>query len=374
MATLDLGLLRKLADWSTGGFPVTSVYLDVDGRRYPRRADYLTRMEELLKGARNDEPDRERRRSVAADLDRVRRFVRDELDRSGIRGLALFSSSGAELWEDVALPRSIREGVEVGARPRLIPLEALLEGLETFCTVVVNREKARVLLTSGGGIEEVTDVLDEVPGQHDQGGWSQSRYQRHIEDHVQRHLKHVSEVLLRLAKRRPFDHLILAGSDEVVADLERELHDYLRRTVVDRAPLAMTARAADVLALSMKVEDRLHARRESEAVDRISSEVGAGTGRAVGGLEDTVAALEAGRVDTLVVLSDLSAPGGRCPSCGHLEPRPRPCPACGARMEDAPDLVEEAVESALRQRCRVETVSDAPPLAAIGGIGALLRF
>jgi peptide subunit release factor 1 (eRF1) len=41
---------------------------------------------------------------------------------------------------------------------------------------------------------------------------------------------------------------------------------------------------------------------------------------------------------------------------------------------EVPDLAEEAVELALRQRCRVETVADGDPLAEVGGVGALLRF
>lgn len=374
MATLDEGTLRALAGWSTDGFPVTSLHLDVDGRRYARREDYLTVMEDLLKSIDPGGLPRDHHRSVEADVERIRRFVREEFDRSGDRGLAAFCSSGSGLWEAVALPLPVRSGVEVGPRPRLIPLEAMLEELETFCTVVADRERARFFVTSLGRVVELGELEDEVPGWHDQGGWSQARFQRHIKDHVQRHLKRVADRLLALAKRGRFDHLVLAGTEELVADLERELHDYVARRVIDRTSMRIGAGPDEVLRHVLELESRLEAKREAEAVDRLIHEVGSGTGRASAGLAETVSALETGRAETLVVSPALSADGVRCPSCGHLDTEGVRCPACGAALEGTAQLVEMLVESALRQRCRVETVEGSEQLERLGGIGALLRF
>jgi peptide subunit release factor 1 (eRF1) len=83
-------------------------------------------------------------------------------------------------------------------------------------------------------------------------------------------------------------------------------------------------------------------------------------------------------VETLVVSLGLTAEGVRCPSCGHLAADGARCPICGAATEPEPDLVEEAVEAALRNDSRVETVpagvEGADELEGAGGIGALLRF
>jgi len=49
---VDHSLLRKLAEWDPAGVPITSVYLTVDGRRYPRKSDYEVRLDELLRRAR----------------------------------------------------------------------------------------------------------------------------------------------------------------------------------------------------------------------------------------------------------------------------------------------------------------------------------
>ena len=372
MPAPDPGLVRKLAEWETGGLPVTSLYLDVDGRRRPRRSDFVVRAQDLLRRARDEvSEDRDAARSAGRDLDGIGRFVRDDFDRHGVRGLVVFACSDTGLWQEVALAAALRDRLVIRPRPYLLPLEAVLERSEAFGVVLVDRAKARLLRACLGEVQEVSDILDEVPGRHDQGGWAQARLQRHIEDHVQRHLKHVADVLLRQRQHGKFDRVILSGPHEVVAELERELHDYVRRAVVDRATLPTGATAAEVLALATGVEDRLEREREGEAVRRVLSD--AAGGRAVAGLEETLEALAAGRVDTLVVASDLEAAGARCPACGRLTGAGSRCPACGSATEAVPDLPEEAVEAALRQGCRVETVS-AGELASVGGIGALLRF
>lgn len=374
MATLDRGALRKLADWTTDDLPVTSLHLDVDGRHSVSRAELLTRLDDLLKSVDAARWDRRGQRSVTGDLDRIRRFVRDEFDRSGVRGLAVFSASGAELWEDIAIARGLRDRIEVAPRPYLLPLENVLESMESFAVAVADRERARLFFVEGDRPEELTEFTDDVPGWHDQGGWSQSRFQRHIKEHVQRHLKRIADVLLRLYERRPFDHLVLGGPEELLSDLERELHDYVGRRIVDRTPMSLQVRAVDVADHCRRLEEAMEERRERDTIYRLVSEVEGRTGRAVAGVRETIGALEAGRVETLVVQAGISVPGARCPSCGHLDVDNQTCAACGAGTRPTDQLEEEIVEEALRRGCRVDTVVPAPSLEALGGIGALLRF
>jgi peptide subunit release factor 1 (eRF1) len=188
----------------------------------------------------------------------------------------------------------------------------------------------------------------------------------------------VAEALLRLHRTRRFEHLVLSGPEEVVAELERHLHDYLRRRVVDRANASTTARAGEVLDHALALEEAMERAREEETVGRLIAESVGKAGRAVAGLDRTLEALGAGRADTLIVSLGMEAEGVRCAACGHLAGGGARCPMCGSKTEREPDLVEEAVEAALRRGCRVETVPATTPgadrLEALGGMGALLRF
>jgi peptide chain release factor subunit 1 len=294
------------------------------------------------------------------------------LDRGPSRGVALFSCSSSGLWEEVVVSRPLQDRAVLADHPHVLPLEALVETYETFCTVLVDREKARIFVSRMGRIQEETDVFDDVPGRHDQGGWSQARYQRHIEDHVERHLRHVGEELFRYFKRRGFDHLILAGPEEVVVEFDRALHDYLKRRVVARVTLPMTATAAEVLDRSLQVEEEVEARREREVVEKVTAEAAAGR-QAVIGLEPVLAALNDSRIDTLVVPFGVAAEGVKCTRCGWLGTSGTRCRACGGPTERVVDVVESAVAKAIRQSSRVETLSNWEGREK-AEVGALLRF
>jgi peptide chain release factor subunit 1 len=375
MAEVDQDFLRRLARWTAVGAPVSSLYLDVDGRRYPRKQDYEVRAEELANRLRDqtNDLDREGERSVAKDADRMLGFIRS-LDRGRTRGVALFACTEGDLWEEVLVPSPFRDRAIVSEQPYVLPLEALVETYQSVCTVIVDREKARIFLSEMGRIQEARDVFDDVPGQHEQGGWSQARYQRHIEEHVGKHLKHVADVLIRFFKGKRFDHLIVAGPEEIVPQFEQVLHDYLRQRIVARTTLAMTASANDVLTRSLAIEEKLEAERERKTLDRLRADSASGRG-AVGGLDPVLSALNNGRVETLVVPFGVSLGGLRCSSCGRLALRGKRCGTCGGSMEAVPDVVESAVGAALRQRARVETLS-AIELDEPGEelIGALLRY
>jgi peptide chain release factor subunit 1 len=372
---LDHSLLRKLAEWTPAGVPITSLYLTVDGRRFPRKFDYQVRLDELIRSARaqvNGLP-RDAARSVERDLERMSEFVRDEFDRGDTRGLALFSSHEAGLWQEVRVPRPVRDRAVVGPDADLLPLEVLLETHAATCTALVDYEKARLFVLELGRIHEIHDVWDDVPGRHDQGGWAQMRMQRHVDDHRQKHLKNVAEALFHLWQRRGFEHLILAGPGDAHKELERELHEYLRRRVCDRPTLAMTASSDEVRARSVEVEEELERRTERARIEELTGAAGSGNGGVVG-LEASLASLAEGRVRELVVAVDLRAPGAVCDACGRLTTAGGVCPTCGADLREVADVVDAAVAQALRQSSRVEITLEDDALASLGGIGALLRF
>lgn len=363
--------LRQLASFDAGGAPVVSLYLNTDGRRFPRRGDYEVHLADLIRRARQATgTDRSARRSLESDLDRIHGFVTKEFDRGRTRGLAFFACSAAGLWRLFRLPVAMRKRVVVDRHPHVLRLESLLARAETFATVLINRERARLFTTRLGETIERTEILDAVPGQHGQGGWSQARFSRHIEELFHKHLKHVAEVAFALSKRERLDRLVLAGPEEIVSTFEKGLHPWLTERVVARLSLPMNASRDGVAEATLAVEEIIESERSADAVGRVLEEFAAKRG-AVVGVEQTLAALQEGRVETLVVSDGTPLEAWRCSACGLLVTRGGRCPACGGDMVPVSDLAEEMVDEGLRRRCQVMT-SEARPLP--DGVGALLRF
>ncbi len=108
-------------------------------------------------------------------------------------------------------------------------------------------------------------------------------------------------------------------------------------------------------------------------VERLREAVGAGS-RGVAGVDATLAALVERRVDTLVVSSGFTQVGWRCRACRWIGRIGRTCPVCETDMDQVDDVVEEAIEDALVQACKVEMCIGNADLDVLGRIGALLRY
>lgn len=141
--------------------------------------------------------------------------------------------------------------------------------------ILVNRQEGRVFRGSPHGLREVGSVHDDVRGRHDQGGLSQARYQRSVDKEGADHLRHAAEVLFRHFQRRPFEHLLLGGTAEVVSDFEPKLHDYLRERVAGRIDVDVEHSIPEqVLEAARPRFEELQRAGEDEALERLQVERG----------------------------------------------------------------------------------------------------
>jgi peptide chain release factor subunit 1 len=365
--------VEALRAFDARGARVLSVYLDLEAVRQGRPA-YRVVFEDLVRAARErlDEP---ARAALAEEAARVRAWL-DDRDPGG-RGLAVFACSPRGLWQVHRLAVRVRDHLAFEPAPDVAPLLELFDEYERYAVALVDKEHARLFTVFLGEIEEREAFEDFVPGKHDQGGWSQARYQRHHEAHVYWHLKRVVERLAGLARRRQFDRLVLAGPEEAISELRRLLPRPLARRLAAVIRAEMTAGDREILDKTLAVEQQLEREAEERLVEQILDQAGPG-GRAVLGVESTLEALSADAVQTLVVAPGEPRAGGECPECGWLEADGRrDCPLCGSAVEPRHDIAHRAMERAREQAARVEVVHGeaARRLAEVGGgMGALLRY
>lgn len=159
MTSLSPDGIRELAAFRPAGGVVTSCYLDVDGRRYPRRAEYEQELDRLLRSARTRGSGRT---TVAADLDAIERHVKAGIDRARTRGLAMFSCAGEGFWQALALPVPVRNQIVTGHAPAVGQLEAVLQHQEPIGVLLVDRQHARVLVVELGEVSDHDELVDEL--------------------------------------------------------------------------------------------------------------------------------------------------------------------------------------------------------------------
>jgi peptide chain release factor subunit 1 len=374
---LDRDELRRLAEIRLDRPVVLSLYLDLDPTEFATPPARATAVRSLLDESDRQVRDRrdlphEERMDLRASLERASSVLEGDLPAEGAQGLAIFVAESAELFEVLKLPRPVPSRVAIRRSPLVAPL-ARLARRERWCVALVNRRDARIFRGSPDGLLEIEQIHDLVLGQHDQGGWSQARYQRGIEKEKDDHLKHTVEALMKHFKRRPFERLIVGGPREVAADFESKLHGYLAERLAGRIDVDVEHSTAEqVLEAVQPRFEELEEEREAEAFERLGE-----AGRAATGLEDVLRALNERRVETLVADERYAAEGTCCPSCGWLGPAgERRCPVDDTELEALDDLTESAVELTIQQSADILAVRRRRDelVERADGLAALLRF
>ena len=378
MPVINESAIRDLAGFTGSTAPVTSLYLDVDGRRFVRARDLEPHLDALLREARarlsTNGLSKGAAASVEADLSRIAEHVRGRRHRSHVRGLAVFSCTAEGLWRVVELSTPVRNRVVVNHSPYVRELEAVVARHERFAVLVADRQRARLFQFELGELVEKTELLDELPRHEDEGGeLSRDQVAGHVAAAAHRHLRRAAQVAFAVFRDQGFDHLVLSAPTDVLGALERELHPYLRERIAARLTTPVSASDEEICQAALEVEADVERAREAVLVARLRDALGTGRG-AVAGLEKVLAALVARRVDTLLLSEGFEAPGWRCRSCSFVAPMGPTCPVCGQAMDQVDDVVEEAVEEALAQSCRMAICDRNADLDVLGRIGALLRY
>jgi len=365
VAAISADVLERLAELESGGQPVLSVYFDLDPDRFPTPAEREAELSALLSGVG----------ARSADAERVRDALLGHHELVlGARGIAIFSCHASGALEVLALPEPVEPLAVLDAVPWLEPIVAM-ETSEDWSVAVVSRRGARLFRGGPNGLVEFAAFQDELQGRHSQGGWSQARFQRGIEQQVHEHLRHTAELLERAHRRRPFVGMVIVAAAEVWPGVKDCLSPELRDRVVgvvDRDLEHSTVQ--EIMQAVTPVLDRVAGEHEQALLARLEDALGSG-GPAVAGLEEVIAMLDEERIELLLLADKVTLTAGRCPDCGRLSADAEGrCPLDGtqlARVDAAEHLLARAAQGST-DVVVLRRESDA--LRRRGQVAALLRW
>ena len=368
--------LRELASFRAEQGCAISLFLNLDPSEVPTAGDAQTRMNALLGGAEKadrSELTHDQRGALKADFRRIAQWFDNDFNRDGARGLAIFAAWLDNFWLPVSLPGPVADRVKVGRDFYLAPLVPLVARTDGTIVAVVGREQGQLYRLRAGRLEPVVDRFDEQPGRHDQGGWSQANYQRHIEKLVQEHLKGVAAELDRSRKRMRAPKIVLVCPEETRAEFTNALSKEARDALVGWAQAEAHAGPAELLEAVRPVLEQAQAKDERDAIDRWREEAGR-NGRAAAGWAQTLEAASDGRVEVLLFREGFDRPAFRCPACGRAAAEGGSCPLDGTRLEPHDAGLDLAVHQTLAHGGAVWAIRHHDDLAPVEGIGALLRY
>jgi peptide chain release factor subunit 1 len=375
MATLLQEKFDRLVSFPPTTFPVISLYLNAEPDQHGK--DDLERFlrRELPARGRTFEPRTADRESYDRDVERIHAWVAENL-RPSANGVAIFACSGADdFFEAVQLEAPVKEHrLYVYNQPQLYELARLTDAYPRYAAVVLDSQQARIFVFALGGTVGHADVVaEESVKKHQAGGWSQARYQRHVDSIRQQHAKDTVAALERIVREEDIGHIVLAGDEVMVPAFREELPQHLQDKLVDDVlRLDISAPEHEVLEATLDAmisEDR---RDDADRVRRAIEGYRAG-GLGVAGLGPTLVALIRGQVGELLISEEFET--------RHAEPVPRNSPllppelvAGLAEEVETVDLPDELVTRSRSTGATVSFIQNPTLLAEVDGVAAILRF
>jgi len=375
--------LDRLAGFEPAPYPVVSLYLDTRPNQHGRDQHQAFIRKELKARSRTYPLNSPERESLDKDIERISRFLDNELDPSA-NSVAVFACSAGELFETIQSTGVVpQHALHIGDRPHLYPLARLESQSPRYAALVTDTNTAHIFVISAGELVADREVKNVKTRGTSQGGWSQARYQRHIENFHLQHVKEVVDALDRLVRDEDISHILISCDEVTLPVLREQLPKPLAEKVVDHIRLEAHAAAAEVLKASMEAMNKINAQTDREKVDAAIGAYRAG-GLGVVGPEDTLAALIKGQVEELLIAADMQrmrpvpvgTAVGRGKEASVSEPVLEPVSAgepAGAPPETV-RLADELVAKAKQTAARITFIEDTELLSEYGGVAALLRF
>ena len=372
--------LRELAAFRAGNALAISFFVGLDPATVPTTADAATKINSLLDEGHKaafstrGESTHDQKAGLQSDFERIRDFFANEFDRDGVQGVALFAAGLDGFWSANALSEAVEDDVCVGPDFSVAPLVPLVGRGEGAIVAVVDRERGLLFQLTSGRLEPLADLSEEQPGRHDQGGWSQARYQRHIDELAREHLRTVAQNLNNHVRRGLARHIVVVGPDEARATFVEELAAETSKCLVGSTAGEGYATAPELLALAQPFLDQARLVDETTVLDRWQEEAGR-SGRAASGWEQTLEAASDGRIELLLFQEGVDRQAYECPSCGRAQTQNGTCPFDATRMNPREKGVDLAVRRTLVHGGNVRALArDRPELGPVEGIAALLRY
>ena len=374
--------LQRLVRLQAGKHWIVSCYLKLEPRDRTR-GKFLIKLKNRIRDVTEALPaeglTRSEMEEVTTDLHRLQEMLRRPDGLPSTQGLAIFASRPLGLYEVIPLPRVYRSRLLVARTPLVRELAAVEDEVGRLIAALVDKSGATLYEVTAFEAHEVEHFPAATArghryhfDRHGAPGAGEYRYHTRLRHDRELLFAEVADRIFDLDRREPVRGLVLGSVGNEAESLRMFLHPYLAGKVMgtvraNRKGTTLSALHALVLDTREAFEQKLERHQVAEML------LGQGSGWAVNGIAPTLDALSKGQVRTLLVRADASVPGFRCAATGRLTLSARDCRGLGNAVP-VPDVIDDAIEEALRQRLDLDVVFEPDAAETINGMAALLRF
>lgn len=298
----------------------------------------------------------------------------DEITRQqSPRFQAVFESFGNNFFETLAIPaRGSMCRLDLDSYFHLLPLWQAIQASEPVCLLLATHGEVRCLTVRGANIEEMPMSAPEA----DLSPRSEGSFSQHIEGNVRerekRFLKQAAADVAQNLEKFGLQHLVIGCREEVLATILPILAEAgISKFMAGNFHLPNLDMGTEQI--FEKVDKVMANHREGIRTD-FWREIQQHPDRAAIGLRQTLDALQAGRVQKIVLGADACQMIGECGICGScVTGDGDTCPSCASPIACNMAAGEYLLRKALQTKAEILSV-DWPADGESRGVAALLRY
>lgn len=379
----DLGkALRQLARLEPSpDVPYLSVYLDwrPNGERPQQRASRTVFNHQTDDIIESYPEGSEARASLERDVERVGAFLDTGIDPS-VHGVIVIANSSKDVFESFVLAIPVDTEISAGPTPHLLQMVHVVEDFPRYAVLVADqRDAVLTVINRAARVASVEVRGDDAVHHHQQGGWSQRRFQTRTEERRAHFARAVAEETRRAISEGNITMLVVGAGDVMMSALQAEFHPEVKKRIIGTIHVDIRASYDEIRDASLPLVEQTEREREFETVTTLLDQVGSNN-HGVVGIEETLEALQRGQVMTCVMSSEFSARGWADYNMNlyGIGPAPETHPAGGD--DDAiheVNLAEEIVRLTVVTDAEGEIIHAGGAAADKLGehqVGAILRF
>lgn len=309
-------LIEKLAAFKPSETPFISIYLNAEANSQGRDGFQTWLKNEFRENSNQFETETEQARLFAKAEEQINYLLENEVDEVA-NGIAVFASLDGDFFETAQLDEPFPNNrFLMFTRPHIFPLVRMVEQNPKYIALWADTNKADIYIFGGENTlnsesetkAKVEAIQNEKTNRTQVGGWSQARYQRHVENYHLHHAKETVEEVEKLMREQKIEHLILCGDETgVIPILKEQFSKAAEEKLVSTLNLSQYASEEEIRQQTSKAMKIENAVRDQEKVERMFNAAKAAAGLGTIGVEKTLAALSNGQVEELIISSTFEA-------------------------------------------------------------------
>ncbi|MDQ3799920.1 MAG: hypothetical protein M3384_10740 [Acidobacteriota bacterium] len=369
-------LLQKLAGFEPTGFPFLNFYLNAQVNENGQRTFDVFVRNQLNEAEKNYAEETSERESFNRDSKKILDYL--ETVRPTAQGVAIFACAGADdFFETVELDMPIDEDYFfISDRPHLYPLAHLRDRYPRYAVLLADTNSAQIYVFGRGKTFSHEEIQSTKTNRTEVGGWSQMRYQRHIDNFHKQHARECIDELEKIVRDDNLKRIILCGNEAVIIPLLRgEMSKEMEEKVIDTLSLPVTTSQDELFEATQVTLQQYNTTSDMEKIQQLLEQNYDG-GLGVVGVEKTLEALQNGQVQELFLSANLDVIRYNRKKVAKVLEAYAP----GADEDELPnaqdsvEVVDELVRQALASADNITFIEDENLLKDYGGVGALLRY